>query len=121
MPTAKKIRPVNSLVFISDPAGGAVPEWLRDVLILSTPSRISVGCYPEQDGTTEVVLGKAEEVDPGGRPAFAGDLETPNRSVVVSTVEGSTILQCGVPERRTHVRVWVSHPRWPDKVVIGWG
>ena len=114
------VRPVNSLIFVSDPAGGAVPEWIRGALILSTLSCISVGCYPEQDGPTQVVLGKMQEVDPGDHPAFEGDLETPNRTVVVSTVERTTILQAKVTNARTHVRIWVSHPRWPDKVTIGW-
>jgi hypothetical protein len=121
MSTSKKIRPVNSLVFISDPAGGVVPEWVRNALILSTPSCISVGCYPEQDGPTEIILGKMQEVDPGFQPAFDGKLETPHRAVAVSTVERSIILQSNVPQMRTHVRIWISHPRWPDKIIVGFG
>lgn len=121
MGTSAIIKPVNSLVFISDTAGGVVPEWIRGGLVLSTPSCISVGCYPEQDGPTEVVLGRGQEVDPGNHPIFDGDLETPNRVVVVSTVEHEKVLEAKVPETLTHVRVWVSHPRWPDKVVIGLG
>jgi hypothetical protein len=119
MSTSTKIRPVNSLVFISDAASGVVPEWIRGSLILSTPSCISVGCYPEQDGPTEIVLGESQEVNPGNDPAFDGDLETPHRTVTVSTVEGNTILESDVPQTRTHVRIWVSHPRWPDKIIIG--
>jgi hypothetical protein len=121
MSASTKIRPVNSLVFISDAAGGVVPEWVRDALILSTSSCISVGCYPEQDGPTEIVLGPAQDVDPGSSPVFDGDLETPHRSVIVSTVEGSKVLQSKVPETHTRVRIWVSHPQWPDKVIVGWG
>jgi hypothetical protein len=121
MSTSKKIRPVNSLVFISDPAGGVVPEWVRNALILSTPSCISVGCYPEQDGTTEVILGDAQEVDPGIPPAFDGDLETPHRAVTVSTVEGNAILEWKVLGTSTHVRIWTNHPRWPDRVIVGLG
>src|SRR5262245_30868562 len=115
MSTSRKIRPVNSLLFISDPAGGVVPEWVRDVLILSTPSCISVGCYPEQDGPTEVILGTAQEVDAGAEPAFDGDLETPHGEVIVSTVERDTILQSKVTATRTRVPIWINHPRWPDK------
>lgn len=121
MSASRKIRPVNSLIFISDPAGGVVPEWIRDVLILSTPSCISVGCYPEQDGPTEVALGEAKEVDPGFPPAFEGDLATPNRAVVVSTVERKSVLESRVPEMRTHIRIWISHPRWPEKIIVGLG
>jgi hypothetical protein len=121
MSASRKIRPVNSLIFISDPAGGVIPEWIRDALILSTSSCISVGCYPEQDGPTEVILGGAQEVDPGFPPAFDRDLETPHRAVIVSTVERNTILQSKVTTMRTRVRIWVNHPRWPDKVIVGLG
>jgi hypothetical protein len=48
-------------------------------------------------------------------------LETPHRAVIVSTVERSTILQSKVTATRTRVRIWVSHPRWPDKVIVGLG
>jgi hypothetical protein len=119
MYTPATIRPVNSLVLISDPGGGEVPEWIRDELILSTSSCISVGCYPEQDGPTTVILGPSWQVELDERPAFDGNLETPNRAVVVSTVEWKTILEVRVPKTCTHVRIWVSHPRWPDKVIIG--
>ena len=121
MPSSTKISPPNSLLFISDIDGGDAPYPERGPLILSTPSCISVACYPEQDGPTEVTLGKMEAVDPGDRPAFDDDLETPGRAVRVSTVEGDTILEMKVPQTRTHVRIWVSHSRWPDKVIIGVG
>ena len=119
MNISTRFSPPNSLLFISDPNGGKAPTPVRGPLILSTPSCISVGCYPEQDGPTEVILGKAQEVDPGGNPAFHGDLETPNRAVVVSTAERETVLEAKGPETRTHVRIWINHPRWPDKVIVG--
>jgi hypothetical protein len=95
--------------------------WKRGPLILSTSSCVSVGCYPEQDGPTEVILGQGRDVDPGHDPAFDGELNTPTHSVVVWTVERDRIAEMKVPEGRTHVRIWVSHPRWPDKVIIGVG
>jgi hypothetical protein len=52
---------------------------------------------------------------------FDGELETPSRTVVISTVEGKTILETPVANERTHVWIWVSHPRWPDQVTIGLG
>ena len=115
-----KVRPVNSLLFVSDPDGGNAPVPMRGKMILSTSSCISIRCYPEQDGPTEIVLGKIQEVDPHKLPAFDGDLDTPNRQIVVSTVERDTILDAEVPSSRTHVRIWLSHPRWPERVVIGW-
>jgi hypothetical protein len=118
---ATKVRPVNSLLFISDPNGGEPPIPVRNTRIRSTSSCISVSCSSEQDGPTEVILGMAQEVDPGTDPVFDRDLETPNRAVVVSTVERETVLEAKVPGKRTHVRIWVNHPRWADKVIVGLG
>jgi hypothetical protein len=119
MNTSATIRPLNSLVFISDTDGGDVPEWAHDQLILSTPSCIAVGCYPEPDGPTTVTLGPLWQVERDEQPAFSGYLETPNRAVVVSTVDQQTVVEAKVPKSRTHVRIWVNHPRWPDQVTIG--
>lgn len=121
MHSSVKIRPVNSLLFVSDPNGGVDPEPVRGPMILSTPSCISFRCFPEQDGATEVMLGDAVDVHVGREPAFDGDLETPNRVVVVSTVELKIILQHAVAETRTRVRIWLSHPQWPEKVTIALG
>lgn len=119
MRRALRIAPSNSLLFVSDVSGGKIPQITRGPWLWATSSCIAVGCYPEQDGETEVVLGKSEEVVPVDHLAFDGNLETPNRAVIVSTVEGNTILERAVSEVRTRVRIWVSHPRWPEKVVIG--
>lgn len=119
MPSSVKICPPNSLLFVSDPNGGKAPYPVRGALILSTDSCISVGCYPEPDGPTEVVLGKMSEVDPGTDPAFEGMLETPGRAIVISTVTAETVMKTIVPGQRTRVRIWVNHPRWPDKIIIG--
>lgn len=116
-----RISPPNSLLFISDPAVGMVPEFVAGKLILSTTSCVSVNCYPEQDGPTEVILGRAEEVNPATAPAFDGGLETPSRAVVVLTVERETVLRKQVPTTHTRLRIWVDHPRWPQRVIIGVG
>jgi hypothetical protein len=119
MKIAKAINPVNSLIFISDRDGGNAPPW-EDKPILSTNSCISVRCYPEQDGPTEVTLGDRKDVDPGTAPAFEGDLETLHRKLVVTTVEKERVLEANVPAIHTHICIWLSHPRWPEKVVIGY-
>jgi hypothetical protein len=113
------IRPMNSLLFVSDPEFGIAPTPVWGALILSTPSCISFACYPEQDGPTEVTLGRDGDVDPGVSPVFEGDLDTPHRAVTVTTVDCKTLTKMDVPATRTHVRIWYSHPRWPERVVIG--
>jgi hypothetical protein len=85
-PNSTNISPPNSLVFLSDADGGEAPFPVWGAIILSTPSCVSIACYPEQDGPTEIVLGGAAKVAPDDQPAF----------------------------------VLLSHPRWPERVVIGW-
>jgi hypothetical protein len=114
-----RVAPPNSLLFISDPNGGVGPEYVKGKLVLATSTCISVGCRAFIDGETQVFLGSASELDPGRPPAFDGMIETPNRKVVVSTVEHETILEILVPGTRTHVRIWVDHPTEPDNVIIG--
>jgi hypothetical protein len=119
MQRSKSVSPPNSLLFISDENGGKPPLPRRGALIQSTPSCISVGCYPEQDGPTYVVIGDISEVDPGDLPEFVGTLETPNRTVVVSTVDGEAVLEANVLSKLTQVKIWVSDLRWPEKVILG--
>lgn len=114
-----KIAPANSLLFISDVDGGKPPVPVRGRQILATESCLSIACYPWIDGETEVTLGPAREVDPGTPPAFDGELDTPSRTLVISTVDQKTILSENVPGIRTHVRAWVNRPSMPDKVVVG--
>jgi hypothetical protein len=113
------INPPNSIVFIEDVAGGQAPAWMDDVMILSSSSCIVVRCFPEQDGPTEVVLGGCAEVDPGDPPTFEGDLETPSRRLNIRSVDRKAILANSVSDIHTRVRIWLSHPQWPDKVIIG--
>lgn len=115
------ISPPNSLLFLSDPDGGKAPIPVWGAQILSTASCISFACYPEQDGPTKIILGGWNEVDPQTAPAFDGEIETPHRAVVVTTVDQKIVLKAEVPNARTHIRIWLSHPRWPEKVIIGLG
>jgi hypothetical protein len=115
----KTVSPVNSLLFLSDPDGGEPPIPVWGAQIQSTPSCISFICFPEQDGPTEISLGTRLEVDPGTEPTFEGDLATPHRAVIISTADNNTVMKMDVPESRTHVRIWLSHPRWPEKIWIG--
>jgi hypothetical protein len=59
------------------------------------------------------------QVERDEQSAFSGYLETPNRAVVVSTVDQQTVMDAKVPHTRTHVRIWANHPQWPNKVIIG--
>jgi hypothetical protein len=75
----------------------------------------------EQDGRTEIILGPADEVGRPDRPVFDALLDTPLRTVVVTTAENRSILQASVPSERTRLRIWTNHPAEPDEVIIGLG
>jgi hypothetical protein len=32
---------------------------------------------------------------------------------------GASVVDAKVPHTRTHVRIWVNHPQWPNEVIIG--
>jgi hypothetical protein len=114
-----QISPPNSQLFISDKSGGSVPDFVPQRAVLSTPSGITFLCFPEQEGPTQVTLSRLEEMNSGEAPAFEGELETPSRIVNICTIEWKSVLQAQVTTTRTHVKIWLSHPQWPDKVVIG--
>jgi hypothetical protein len=72
-----------------------------------------------QDGETDVPLGPAGDVDPGGPPAFDSQLDTPNRSVIVCNIYREIALSEPVRNTRTRVRIWLNRLRWPDRVIVG--
>ena len=113
--------PINSIVFISDNLRSKPPEHLYGALASYNESCVSVGCYPSDDGETEFFLGKADELVVEGEIAFDGTIETSNRNLMISTVDGEVLLEQAVPSARTRLRVWVNHPEWPNRVLVGWG
>ncbi len=117
----RKYAPENSIVFVSDSLRSEPPEHVRGSMINYNDTCVSVGCYPEIHGETEFQLGPAQEVSAGFDPAFDGTIETPNRTLIISTVEDTILLEDEVPGLRTRLRVWLSHPRWPENVMVGWG
>jgi hypothetical protein len=113
--------PINSIVFVSDNLHTRPPVHTDSDLIHANGESVSVGCYPEIDGNTEFTLGKSKEVTPKFAPAFDGMIETPNRKLMITTVLDEILLETDVSDLNTRVRVWLNHPKWPDKVVVGWG
>lgn len=120
-----KYTPPNSIVFITDTDGGVVPSpenWTNE-LVHASSTCVCVVCYPEIDGETELMLGSVDEVTTalGLDLVFDGLIATPTKEVMVSDVYVKRLLQTRVPDLQTRIRVWVDHPRWPKKVIVGWG
>lgn len=114
-----RISPVNSLVFIHGGHGDVTPHPIWGAQILATNSCVSVTCYPEVDGPTDIVFGDASEVGHDRSPDFEGLLRTPDRNIAITTVDDQTVLNMPVTEEVTVVKIWQSHPRWPEVVTVG--
>jgi hypothetical protein len=104
-------------LLITDGNGGRVPDKIAG-LFASTESCIAVGCKPEADGETEVNVGDRSEIPNTNQPSFEGVMATPNKSLTVSTVEGTLIIERSVANATTTVSIWLNHPTEPDRIVI---
>ena len=116
-----KFAPSNSIVFISENLRSEPPEPILAGMVSHNATCVAVACLPEVDGETEFHFGRAQESPAGLEMVFDGFLETPGKTLIVATVEEEILFEDAVPEAKTRVRVWLSHPKWPDTVVIGWG
>ena len=114
-----KIAPPNSVILVSDPSSGQIPESMRGSLIAETDSCIAIGCRAEDDGETEISLGQAKDLEIGSRPTFEGSINTPSQKIAVCTVLGATLLEMSVPTLHTAIRVWANDPQEPDCIAIG--
>lgn len=110
--------PQNSIVFVHGGSQFASPNPFWGAPVLATNSCLIVGCMPEVDGPTQLVLGDADEVDPGRPPDFAMLLRVPDGEARVTTVEDDILLRMPAPPLSL-VEIWRSHPKWPETVIIG--
>ena len=120
-PTSISIAVPNCLLFIKDARNREFPDIDGNAAVWSTPSCVAVMCRPEVDGDTEIRIGLVGEVGLGGRPLFDSLLKTPSRRLALEIVPGEKILEVGVPDRDTRVRVWTDGHQCAEKVVIALG
>lgn len=125
----QKIQPPNSIVFVT--GGGELIEHGGYVevpadridpaksLVAASRTMLIVCVMPEVDGETELTFGRSGEVDPGWPPGFVGVIATPTRRLIIHDVNGDILAEkVNVPDI-TRLRIWFSHPRWPERVLIG--
>ncbi len=121
MEIKNSIRPINSLAYIHDASQFDVPELRSDTSVTATPKCVLLLTYPEVDGPTDVTF----DLQPRDRPLLMlqhdAMLETPSRTVVMSTVDEQILFSVPVAESTTRVRVWLNTRFNPDQVVIGLG
>ena len=119
MTVSTKVAPPNSVLLIEDSSGGEVPVSMSRSLVAATASCIAIGCRPEDDGETEISLGRSQEMGGGEQLVFEGSLRTPSRRLAVRTVYGATLLDMTVQAAETTVRIWANDPSEPDRIGIG--
>jgi hypothetical protein len=117
---ATRVRALNSLLFIKDARERDLPIIDRSGPIWSTKSCVAVGCMPDCDGSTEIIVGNSfTELSQSGNLIFDAFLKTPARKVVVETVLGERVLEQNVPNATTHVRIWTNGSLDTDRIVVG--
>lgn len=121
MTVRTKRRMPNGVLFVDDSGRGILPEEILAQPINATPTCVLVACMHEQFGETDITLGPADSEEPTFPLYFDGMIATPNRLVSVSMVPADVILEERVPDTETRIRVWRNHPKWPERVVVGWG
>lgn len=112
------VRAPNSLILIGDPACDP-PESMSGGLVGVSPGCVAVGTLSEADGATRIYL-----VEDGHLPdsttelAFSGEIETPSRRLVVSSVLDDIFFDRGVSSQSVFVQVWVNDEAEPDQIAV---
>ena len=125
----QKIQPSNSIIFLT--GGGELIEHGGYVevpadridpqrsLVAASRTMLIVCVMPEVDGETELTFGHSSEVDPGWQPGFVGAIATPTRELIIHDVAGDILAQQSDVPDITRLRIWFSHPLWPERVLVG--
>lgn len=125
----QKIQPSNSIIFVT--GGGEliehggyveVPYDLIDPkksLVAASRTMLIVCVLAEVEGETELTFGRSSEVDPGWPHGFVGAIATPTRRLIIHDVNGDILAQQSNVPDITRLRIWFSHPLWPERVLIG--
>lgn len=110
---------LNSLIFVNDALNEDIPEIDEPSGLWLIPSCIAIGCLPDCDGSTKIILGPVHEAGTEKHLLFEGTVETPSRKLIVDTVLAETLLETDVPETVTHLKIWTNGHPASDIVVIG--
>lgn len=114
----RTLRLPNSLLLVQDSAAAEPPDSFSGRLITASPTCIAIGTLSEADGETTVRLVDSNERALPALEEFVGELDTPSRYILVSTVDGQEIMRQLVEEAKVRVRIYVSHSVEPDDVAV---
>lgn len=112
------VTPPNSLLLIMDVDSRNIPEGMGHGLVSATDSCIAIGCRSENDGPTQVCLGRADEMPLQGELVFNGKLSTASRRLVVCTILNEEILSATVSGSSAQVKVFANDLTEPDRIYV---
>lgn len=113
-----EVRPEHSFIMVSDGGRPNVPRGLSGNLVAATETCIIIGCRSADDGTTQIVLGRADSCVATGFPVFTGILKTESGKIAVSKFPFVTVLSELMDQPQTLVQVFANDPSEPDFVEI---
>lgn len=120
--SVQRIQPSNGIIFICGDGDVEVPYDLIDPnksLVAASRTMLIVCVMSEVDGETELTFGRSSDVDPGWAPGFVGAIATPTGRLVIHDVDNQILAQQPNVPDITRLRIWFSHPLWPERVLIG--
>lgn len=97
---------LNSLVFILDAKHSVSPHVDGIGAYWKTDSCIAVGCLPDSDGETEIVLTTENAAPEGLKFLVAVRLVTPSKRIAIELVPRRRIAELEVPSKSTTLEIW---------------
>lgn len=97
---------LNSLVFILDEKQSVSPHVDGVGAYWKTDSCVAVGCLPDSDGETEIVLTTDDAAPEGLKFLAAVRLETPSARIAIELVPRRRIAEVEVPSTSTTLEIW---------------
>jgi hypothetical protein len=122
MSRTASIQPVNSIIFIHGGGSFNIPADeidRRKSLVAASDDCLVVCVHPEIDGPTDLIIGRGVDIAPDRLPDWAGRLSTLTRRVIIDQVDEHIIHDQIVSSHAPTICLWFSHPRWPERVLIG--
>lgn len=115
---AIEISPPNSVLLISDLVMIDIPTAFDALTVTATKGCIAVGCRSVDDGPTEVLIGPIGAYVSTGICAFSGQINTPSRVLLLSTILGEVLLEVPVANVLSHIDIWVGDEAEPERIEI---
>lgn len=113
-----KVLAPYALLVLGDPTS-AVPEPVAGVLVSWNKSSVVVGCLPDVEGDTELVVGRMASIATDDPIVFDGIVDLPSRRFTICTAENQEIYAFPNAADSIHLRVWANHPVMPNRLVVG--